>query len=91
MDETNKTLVFERKNLIFVFNFHPSNSIMDYVLPVHKAGEYHIILNSDDPQFGGHGRIITSIPFVSYIGSDKRESIKIYNTNRTALVLERKV
>jgi len=91
MDEANKTIVFERKNLLFVFNFHPFNSIPDYMVPVPKAGEYRIILNSDDKAFGGHGRIDDSVPFVSFIGPDMRENISIYNTNRTALVLERKV
>jgi 1,4-alpha-glucan branching enzyme len=91
MDEANKTIVFERKNLVFVFNFHPSDSIFEYILPVPQAGEYSIILNSDDLRFGGHGRIDNSVPFVSFIGPDMRESIKIYNTNRTALVLKRRV
>ena len=91
MDETNKTIVFERKNLLFIFNFHPSNSIFDYILPVPKAGEYQIILNSDDRQFGGHGRIDSNVPFVSFIGPNMRESISIYNTNRTALVLKRRI
>jgi 1,4-alpha-glucan branching enzyme len=89
MDEANKTIVFERKNLLFIINFHPFNSIPDYILPVPKAGEYRIVLNSDERDYGGHGRIDSSVPFISFTGPDMRESIKIYNTNRTALVLQR--
>ncbi|MBW6460321.1 MAG: alpha amylase C-terminal domain-containing protein [Bacteroidales bacterium] len=88
MDEVNKTIVFERKNLIFVFNFHPANSIPDYVIPVPQPGEYRIILNSDDIAFGGHGRIDNAIPcFTKDI--DGKNYLSLYNTNRTALVLER--
>jgi 1,4-alpha-glucan branching enzyme len=89
MDELNKTIVFERNNLIFVFNFHPAHSIPDYTLPVPRHGEYRIILNSDSKTYGGHGRIDDSIPYFTL--SDHTGNLaflKIYNTNRTALVLK---
>jgi 1,4-alpha-glucan branching enzyme len=89
MDEANKTVVFERRGLIFVFNFHPFNSIPDYAFPVPRFGEYRIILNSDSKAFGGHGRINESQiydAFTDPVGNTPY--LKIYNTNRTALVLE---
>jgi 1,4-alpha-glucan branching enzyme len=55
------------------------------------AGEYKIILNSDDTSFGGHGRIDNAVSFRSFLDQDRREYIRIYNTNRTALVLKRVV
>lgn len=88
MDEENKTLVFERNNLLFLFNFHPTNSIADYQFRVHKAGAYRIILNSDAPEFGGHGRIDDSIEYFTK-GTDLGYALSIYNTNRTCLVFER--
>jgi 1,4-alpha-glucan branching enzyme len=88
MDETNKTIVFERNNLVFLFNFHTVNSIPGYRFRVHKAGEYEIILNSDDPAFGGHGRIDDSITYLSF-NENGEEYLSIYNTNRTAVVLKR--
>ena len=90
VDEENKTIAFERNNLIFVFNFHPHNSIPDYKFPVHKPGEYQIILNSDDTRFGGHGRIDNSIHYVSKHDGEANK-LSIYNTNRTALVLKKVV
>ena len=90
IDENNKTIAFERKNLLFVFNFHPSNSIPDYKFPVHRAGEYQIILNTDDKQFGGHGRIDNSVHYISQ-HDGQANKLSIYNTNRTALVLKRVV
>jgi 1,4-alpha-glucan branching enzyme len=89
MDEHNKTIVFERNNLIFLFNFHINHSVADYEFYVPHEGEYEIILNSDNPQFGGHGRLDESI---SYPASSKGDAfyLRIYATNRTAIVLKRK-
>lgn len=90
MDEANKTLVFERNNLVFLFNFHTHNSTPDYRFRVPRAGEYMVILNSDDKKFGGHGRIDTSMPYTT-ANEGGTEFLRIYNTNRTALVLKRRV
>ena len=90
MDENNKTIVFERNHLIFVFNFHPANSIPGYLFPVPRPGEYHLILNSDDRQFGGHGRIDDSTRFITQ-NEGSTPLLSIYNTNRTALVFKRVV
>lgn len=88
MDENNKTIVFERKNLLFVFNFSTANSIPDYRFHVPFSGKYHIILNSDDKAFGGHGRIDSSIPYFT-MDIDGKAFLSIYNTNRTAIVFKR--
>ncbi|HAP59892.1 MAG TPA: 1,4-alpha-glucan-branching enzyme, partial [Cytophagales bacterium] len=88
MDATNKTIVAERGNLIFIWNFHPSNAIPDYKFYVPQAGQYRIILNSDAPQFGGHNRIDESQVFETF-EEDGVNKLSVYNTNRTALVLER--
>jgi len=88
-DEANKTIAFERNNLIFLFNFHTHNSIPEYRFPVHKAGQYSIILNSDDTQFGGHGRIDNSQIYVTQQQAGGKPELTIYNTNRTALVFKR--
>ncbi|NOX85869.1 MAG: 1,4-alpha-glucan-branching enzyme [Chlorobi bacterium] len=90
MDETNQIIVFERNQLIFVFNFHPTRSIPGYRFPVPKAGEYHLILNSDNRKFGGHGRIDDSTKFITQ-HEDNAHYLRIYNTNRTALVFQRVV
>ena len=88
VDTVNNSIAFERNNLIFLFNWHPVNSIPDYKFRVPKPGEYQIILNTDDLKFGGHGRIDNSI---TYIARSNHEGhfLSVYNTNRTALVLKR--
>ncbi|RLD40243.1 MAG: 1,4-alpha-glucan-branching enzyme, partial [Bacteroidetes bacterium] len=88
MDEQNKTIVFERNNLIFVFNFHPFNSVPNYRFRVPKSGNYKVILNSDSKAFGGHGRIDESIIYPTLEQHDSgNHFLTIYNTNRTALVM----
>lgn len=88
MDETNQVLIFERANLIFVFNFSPTNSIPDYKFWVPKKGKYKYLLNSDDNKFGGHGRIDEKVVHESF--EENGESyLSIYAVNRAAFVLER--
>jgi 1,4-alpha-glucan branching enzyme len=90
MDEWNKTIVFERNNLIFLFNFHINHSVADYGLRVPKQGTYKIILNSDSARFGGHERIDESINYETYQKeNDPSFYLNIYNTNRTAIVMKR--
>ena len=84
MDSANKVIIFERNNLIFLFNFSVNNSIFGYKFRVPKRGKYKIILNSDDVQFGGFGRVDNSIEHFT----DEFRNLSIYMTNRTALVLK---
>lgn len=55
--EDDKVIAFERNNLLFVFNFHPTKSFTDYRIGVELAGKYKIILSSDDKEFGGFDRV----------------------------------
>jgi len=89
MDEQNKIIVFERKGLIFVFNFHTDQSLPGYGFFVREPGEYELILNSDDKQFGGHDRID---PTVKYLTEKQAEQhlLQVYTTNRTCLVFQKK-
>jgi 1,4-alpha-glucan branching enzyme len=56
--ETDKVLVYERAGLLFIFNFHSSNSFTDYRVGVEKPGEYKIILSTDEKRFGGYDNIL---------------------------------
>jgi 1,4-alpha-glucan branching enzyme len=85
MDTTNKVIIYERANLIFVFNFSVHNSIVDYRFAVPEAGSYQIILNSDSPEYNGFNRIDDGL---HYITNDQKE-LSLYLTNRTALVLQK--
>lgn len=50
-------IVFERANLLFIFNFHPTQSFADYRVGTDISGKLKLVLNSDDPGYFGHGRI----------------------------------
>lgn len=85
-NEENKTIVYERNNLIFVFNWG-TKSIPDYEIPVRQTGDHHIIFTTDEKHFGGFGNISTE----TYFPTEKRKDgifMKIYNVSRTASVYE---
>ncbi|CAJ1886941.1 unnamed protein product [Sphenostylis stenocarpa] len=56
-NEGDKIIVFERGNLVFVFNFHWNNSYSDYRVGCLTPGKYKIVLDSDDALFGGFNRL----------------------------------
>lgn len=89
MDQANKTIIFEKCGLLFVFNFHPSNSIPDYAFRIPLPGDYKLVLNSDSLAFGGHGRVDeTAIHTSIFNPEENSHTLKIYNINRTAQVFE---
>jgi 1,4-alpha-glucan branching enzyme len=87
-----KVIAFSRGDMLFVFNFHPQTSYTDYGIPV--KGKYKIILDTDDPEFGGFDRIDRSAIYASYKKAE-RHSINVpfylylYLPSRTALVFKK--
>ena len=63
--EGDKVLVFERAGLLCVFNFHPTQSFTDYRVGVDVAGDYKIILSSDEKRFGGFDNIDLTATFTT--------------------------
>jgi 1,4-alpha-glucan branching enzyme len=63
--EGDKVIVFERAGLLFVFNFHPTQSFTDYRVGVDVAGEYRIVLSSDDKLYGGFNNIDVNSRFIT--------------------------
>ena len=85
-DEEHKTIVFERNNMIFVFNWG-NESMPDYEINVKNTGDYKIVFSSDDSRFGGFDNIDKSVTFPSEKRDDK-VYMKIYNVSRTAVVYQ---
>ncbi|XP_051719466.1 1,4-alpha-glucan-branching enzyme isoform X1 [Ctenopharyngodon idella] len=87
--EGDKVIVFERANVIFIFNFHPTNSYSNYRVAVGPAGKYKIKLDSDEIQYGGHGRLDHNTDFFTEpLGfNDQPNSMMVYIPCRTAIVL----
>ncbi|AED90637.1 1, 4-alpha-glucan branching enzyme protein soform SBE2.2 precursor [Arabidopsis thaliana] len=87
-DEADRVIVFERGDLVFVFNFHWTSSYFDYRIGCSKPGKYKIVLDSDDPLFGGFNRLDRKAEYFTYDGLyDERPcSFMVYAPCRTAVV-----
>ncbi len=90
VNNNDKIIAFRRGELITVMNFNPSVSFTDYGIPV--KGKFRIILDTDDPLFGGQGRIDSiqtyfSIPDHERYGVTAPHHLKLYLPARTAIVL----
>ncbi|ONH96238.1 hypothetical protein PRUPE_7G115400 [Prunus persica] len=87
-DEGDRVIVFERGNLVFVFNFHWSKSYTDYRVGCLKPGKYKIVLDSDEKLFGGFNRIDHSAEYFTTDGwfDDRPHSFLLYAPCRTAVV-----
>jgi 1,4-alpha-glucan branching enzyme len=87
-----KVIAFTRGDYLFVFNFHPTNSFTDYGIPL--TGKFRIILDTDDPGFGGFNRIDRS-PIYSSISKAEKHKINVpfhlylYLPARTAIVFRK--
>ncbi|PVU99472.1 hypothetical protein BB560_005494 [Smittium megazygosporum] len=90
--EEDKVLVFERGDLLWIFNFHPEKSYTDYQIETLWPGVYTIELNSDDKEFLGHGRIDPKSEYFSFPNENgsRPNYIRVYIPCRTAIVLKHK-
>lgn len=89
--DDDQILAFRRGDHIFIFNWNPTQSFADYGF-LAPAGEYEIVLNSDDPRYGGIGLTDDNIhhftqPDPLYSPSGKGW-LKIYIPARSAQVLK---
>lgn len=55
--EQDKMIVFERAGLLCIFNFHPTESFVDFRVGVEEPGTYRVVLSTDESRFGGFARI----------------------------------
>lgn len=85
-------LAYMRDNLLFVFNFNPTQSFTDYGMLV-PEGEYKVILNTDEKRFGGFGLTDDEIHHFSHFDELYRKEnkgwLRIYIPAHTAVVLEK--
>ncbi len=84
-------LAFWRDGLLFAFNFDPLRSYTDYCVQVPPAcGDFRIVLDTDDPRYGGQGRVQPGQRFIARTvrrGDEEVRQIMLYLPARTALVL----
>ncbi|CAA9436334.1 MAG: GH13_8 / GH13_9 / GH13 / GH13_10 / GH13_36 [uncultured Phycisphaerae bacterium] len=87
--EDYRLLVYRRGPLVFVFNFHPTESYTDLRIPVPDPVDYRLALDTDEARFAGFGRVAAG---TTYAKQDvpmytRGQSIQIYIPARTAQVL----
>jgi len=90
--QSDKVIVFERADCVFVFNFHHDKSFPDYKIGVHHPGSYRIVLDTDDKKFGGFGRLNHSTEFrtLGHGYAGRENSLMVYIPARSAFILARK-
>nr|GEU98143.1 1,4-alpha-glucan-branching enzyme 1, chloroplastic/amyloplastic-like isoform X1 [Tanacetum cinerariifolium] len=98
-DEDDKVIVFERGDLVFVFNFHPDKTYDGYKVGCDLPGKYKVALDSDAFEFGGHGRVghdvdhftspegIPGVPETNF--NNRPNSFKVLSPPRTCVVYYR--
>ncbi len=87
-----KVIAFMRGEFLLVFNFHPTNSFTDYGIPV--KGKFRIVLDTDDPTFGGFDRVNRNSYYTSTRKGERPTHnlpfyLYLYLPSRCALVLKR--
>ena len=91
--DDDQVLAFKRGDLVFVFNFNPMKSFDGYGI-LAPEGEYVGVMNTDAPEFGGHGNISNDVKHFTH--HDELYSkygvswLKLYLPARTAQVLRLK-
>ncbi|KAH7718854.1 Gbe1 protein [Aphelenchoides avenae] len=86
---SDKVVVFERAGLVFIFNFHPTQSFPGYKVGVEVPGVYKLALNSDEEQFGGHSRLDPNQEIHTYPEgyAGRSNHCAVYIPSRVAIVL----
>ena len=91
-NDGDQILAYMRGDLIFVFNFSPNRSYTDYGFIV-PSGAYKVVLNTDNPDFGGNGLTDDTIThftnFDQLYAQDHKEWLKLYIPARSAVVLRK--
>lgn len=86
-DET-QVLAFGRGDYLIVFNFSPTNSYTDYIIPV-PQGRYNIVLSTDEGRFGGFDR--NDMFFIYYTEPrDGQNVLHLYLPSRSAVILKKR-
>lgn len=86
LKEPEKIIVFARKGLLFAFNFHPTQSLTNVLVPVSDDAEYILELSSDDKKYGGQNLV----EYMTYSTKrfDGQAYVELYLPARTAIVLK---
>ncbi len=86
-----QVLAYERERFVYVYNFHPTESYVDYRV-LAPCGKYRIILDTDDKKYGGYGFQDHSVEhFTKHDDTfmyDGKGWLSLYLPAKSAIVLE---
>ena len=85
--QNDKVMIYQRGDLIFAFNFHPTDSHTGYYVPVGRTGTYRVLLSTDERRFGGFDRASTTYRYQTQ-GRNGNARFACYLPARTALVFK---
>ena len=90
-DSARKILAYRKKDHLFLFNFHPLDSLPDFELPLHEQAGYQVLLDTDEGPFGGYNRIDHGYQYVTQALPSREGDlgIHIYLPSRTGMVLKK--
>ena len=80
-------IAFERGGLVFVFNFDPVRSHMDYIIPVSVGRDHEVVFTTDDGCYGGFDNIGHELRS-AFIPGMNTPALKLGLPPRTAMVLK---
>ena len=80
-------IAFERGGLVFVFNFDPVRSHMDYIIPVSVGRDHEVVFTTDDGCYGGFDKIGHELRS-AFIPGMNTPALKLGLPPRTAMVLK---
>ena len=90
LDNDRKVIAYRNGDIVYIFNFHPQNSYDSFQVPIHDKGKFKVILDTDDEEFGGLGRISKDFIYESKnLENTDYDGIEIYIPSRTALALKK--
>ena len=91
--DDDQVLAYMRGDLVFVYNFSPTQSHVDYPM-LAPEGEYQGVFDSDDPRYGGYGNIDSKVNHLTEYDGLYADAhlgwLKLYLPARSAQVLRLK-
>lgn len=89
--EGDKVIAYEKGNLLYIYNFHPSKSFENYKVGTMWESDHFIVYETDEDRFGGHQRLNDAHNhwFESYNHqhNNRPRHMCIYLPSKTAVVL----
>ena len=86
LQQKDHMLAFERGGLVFVFNFDPQYVHENYIIPVSVGRDHEVLMTTDDPAYGGFGRIGHELRS-AFIAGHTGPALELGLPPRTAMVL----